>query len=549
MTYVIAQPQIMAAAAADIERIGSALNAAKGAAAGPTSVLLAPAADEVSAAVTKLFGAYGQQYQAVLQRAAGFHNEFTQALAAAGHAYLNTEGAMAAAMGATMPHVVSAVTPINSDLTLILGGTGNPTPGPDYVTNANDLFIRATNLATVKPLFTPEEGYPLTGVKSLTFDKSISVGLDVLDNVIMQQVPPSSTNTLTVFGYSQSAIIASLEMQKLASLGPAAPHADQLNFVLVGNEMNPNGGLLARFPGLSIPSLGLTFYGATPSDTIYPTNIYTLEYDGFADFPRYPINLLSDLNAITGIVAVHPTYLNLDPTQVDNAILLGTSPNYYADGGVTHYYMIPTENLPLLNGLRGIPVIGTPLADLIQPDMRVLVNLGYGDPDFGWSTAPADVPTPFGLFPHVPLSTIANDLAVGAQQGFADFKADLATIPGTPITYRVEPPPLVTALMGPAPGQLAPTPQNIVNTVAKIVSTDYAVLLPTADIGLALITSIPAYDATLFVDQLLAGNLINAIGYPIAADIGLATVAGMTEFISIAEAVVSNIQDIRSLLP
>lgn len=46
----------------------------------------------------------------------------------------------------------------------------------------------------------------------------------------------------------------------------------------------------------------------TPSNTIYPTHIYTLEYDGFADFPRYPINLISDLNAFAGIYYVHNAY-------------------------------------------------------------------------------------------------------------------------------------------------------------------------------------------------------------------------------------------------
>ena len=50
---------------------------------------------------------------------------------------------------------------------------------------------------------------------------------------------------------------------------------------------------------------------------------------------------------------------------------------------MTNYYMIPTQNLPLLDPLRAIPVVGTPLADLLQPDLRVLVNLGYGDPNFG----------------------------------------------------------------------------------------------------------------------------------------------------------------------
>lgn len=129
-------------------------------------------------------------------------------------------------------------------------------------------------------------------------------------------------NAVTVFGWSQSAIIASLEMQRFTAMGGAAPSASDLNFVLVGNEMNPNGGMLARFPDLTLPTLDLTFYGATPSDTIYPTAIYTLEYDGFADFSRYPLNFISDLNAVAGITFVHTKYLDLTPAQVEGATKL-----------------------------------------------------------------------------------------------------------------------------------------------------------------------------------------------------------------------------------
>ncbi|HVX23203.1 MAG TPA: PE-PPE domain-containing protein [Acidimicrobiales bacterium] len=66
-----------------------------------------------------------------------------------------------------------------------------------------------------------------------------------------------------------------------------------------------------------------------------------------------------------------------------------------ADGGVFafgdapfygSYYTIPTQELPLLNPLREIPVVGIPLADLLQPDLEVLVNLGYGNPVVGWGT-------------------------------------------------------------------------------------------------------------------------------------------------------------------
>ncbi|CNH74069.1 PE family protein [Mycobacterium tuberculosis] len=100
-----------------------------------------------------------------------------------------------------------------------------------------------------------------------------------------------------------------------------------------------------------------------------------------------------------------------------------------------------------------------------------------------------------------------------------------------------------------SPPAVPPTPLNVANTIASIISTDYAVLQPTADTLLSFVTTLPAYDATLFVGQLLQGHLANAIGYPIAADIGLATVAALVEIDVIGSAIAQNIADIRSLLP
>lgn len=272
-------------------------------------------------------------------------------------------------------------------------------------------------------------------------------------------------NAVTVFGWSQSAIIASLEMQRFTAMGGAAPSASDLNFVLVGNEMNPNGGMLARFPDLTLPTLDLTFYGATPSDTIYPTAIYTLEYDGFADFSRYPLNFISDLNAVAGITFVHTKYLDLTPAQVEGATKLPTSPGYT---GVTDYYIIRTENRPLLQPLRAVPVIGDPLADLIQPNLKVIVNLGYGDPNYGYSTSYADVRTPFGLWPNVPPQVIADALAAGTQEGILDFTADLQALSAQPLTLPQiqlpQPADLVAAVAA------APTPAEVV-TRARAMST------------------------------------------------------------------------------
>ena len=87
---------------------------------------------------------------------------------------------------------------------------------------------------------------------------------------------------------------------------------------------------------------------------------------------------------------------------------------------------ITTPNgLPLLDPVRAIPVIGNPIADLLQPDLTTIVNLGYGNPNFGWSQGPADVQTYFGLFPHVSQALIAQDLIVGAQQGAHAFVSDI----------------------------------------------------------------------------------------------------------------------------
>jgi PE-PPE domain len=131
----------------------------------------------------------------------------------------------------------------------------------------------------------------------------------------------------------------------------AAEHvpSSDVSFILVGDPSNPNGGFLERFVGGSLPSFGVTsdLTGATPSN-LYPTSIYTKEYDGFADFPQYPINFLSDLNAYVGIAFDHTAYVNLTPQQISGATDLGTFGN-------TTYYMIPTNNLHLLEPLRWIP--------------------------------------------------------------------------------------------------------------------------------------------------------------------------------------------------
>lgn len=88
-------PESLTSAAADVESIGSALNAAHLAAAAPTTGVAAAAADEVSAAIAALFAECGQEYQALITQAGAFQQRFSQALTSAAGGYAAVEGASA----------------------------------------------------------------------------------------------------------------------------------------------------------------------------------------------------------------------------------------------------------------------------------------------------------------------------------------------------------------------------------------------------------------------------------------------------------------------
>lgn len=572
MAHLLTLPEVMAAAAGDVAEIRSAISSAGASAAGATTGMAAAAEDEVSAMTAALFGSYGRDFQSLLHQAGAFHERFAQLMAEAGNAYSQTESEAQAALGALpTPAGAQATGAVGTgalsttaaraedqavNAILIMSSSGFPTPGSAYLQNVFSRylsnFISATGLT---PVSTPEGLYPFTGVKDLTLDISLARGVTQLNNAIMQAISPGGTGSIAVLGYSQSAVIASLEMPKLLAEGynPA-----QVFFTLLGDPSNPNGGLLARFPGLSLPSLGLTLGAATPSND-FATTIYTLEYDGFADFPQYPIDVFADLNALAGIITVHGNYPFLTSAQLASAIQLPQS----GAPSMTTYNLIPTPNLPLLEPLRAIPFLGNPLADLVQPDLTYLVNWGYGDPSFGYSTGPANVATPFGFLPP-PSATIAlgPDLIGGAQQGISAFTSDLVS-QGPPSLPTVSVSSITGALTGgPAPGPLAlPSPASIPATLTGIISgiqtansnvagglvnaasTAYATLLPTADLASALGVSIPSYDVNLFLDgitQAVNGEpiqgLINAFGSPIAADAGLATIGGGFELVAIANA-------------
>ena len=86
-SFVFASPDVLSSASSDLSGIGSAIRAANFAAAPSTTSMVAAASDEVSAAISAVFGAHGQQYQAMSAQVANFHDQFVQALNGGGLMY------------------------------------------------------------------------------------------------------------------------------------------------------------------------------------------------------------------------------------------------------------------------------------------------------------------------------------------------------------------------------------------------------------------------------------------------------------------------------
>jgi hypothetical protein len=298
------------------------------------------------------------------------------------------------------------------------------------------------------PAWPDEPWWKLSGLFDLTGDQSIEAGVANLETA-MADYP---NKPLVIYGYSQGAVVAVKEKRKLAEQYPAGTTAPDIDFVLAGDASVPNGGFGARFPGLHIPVLDWTYDGSEPTDTQFDTTVITRQYDGFADFPLYPLNVIADLNAVLGILYVHswPFEISLpaDPT---------TSPAYQGTHGDSSYYLFETQDLPLFAPLRqlGVPEA---LIDVVEPFFKVIVELGYDRTIKPWE------PTPARLLPSTLDPTkVVTDLVNAVGEG-VDNAAALVGLPA--------------ALTGPTPARVAAL--RPVDATPKIVSGTAAKANPTA---------------------------------------------------------------------
>jgi hypothetical protein len=133
MSFVTTAPPAIAAAAAQLEGVGTSFATESSAAAGSTTAISPAAADEVSILQSGVFSTYGQLYQTVSAQAQAIHQQFVSLLQSSSGSYQETEGANQVGAAASSlsnslasPAAVPAqggLTGIINDLTSFLGGS------------------------------------------------------------------------------------------------------------------------------------------------------------------------------------------------------------------------------------------------------------------------------------------------------------------------------------------------------------------------------------------------------------------------------------------
>lgn len=205
------------------------------------------------------------------------------------------------------------------------------------------------------------------GLSDLTYDDSIAHGVQRLAE---QGAAPGDV----IFGFSQGAVAASLYR---------SAHTGNL-YLLVANPGRPNGGLMARFKGLSVPFFDVTFGGETPHNGDYTIDV-ARQYDGWADFPAQLWNPVAVANALLGILLIHGgTQTELTAEEFRAAECAGSDHYQYDADSNTAYYLIKTPSLPLLMPLEWF--LPRQLVAALGGPLRWFIETAYDRGDYGRPT-------------------------------------------------------------------------------------------------------------------------------------------------------------------
>ena len=288
---------------------------------------------------------------------------------------------------------------------------------------------------TYVPVSYPGTMWPVDGLRDKTFRQSVTAGHTVLAHEIA-----THPGQKVIIGYSLGAVVVNESRKDLEEQYGPNGNPD-IQFVLISNAYKPNGGVLARFPGIWIPFMDI--YSTQPAKPdIFTTTDITNEYDTIGDFPAY-FNPLAIANALVAFPYTHPDqfYDGTDLDKYDNANAVadqtqldGNTTTYHYEDGTTKtvvtnvngststYYVVHTEHLPLLQPLRDLtnPIGASFVLDAIEPTLRVFIDMAYDR-----ETGPGTI-KPFSLFtPTKNIVDALKKLPGAIEEGTENFQNGL----------------------------------------------------------------------------------------------------------------------------
>jgi hypothetical protein len=215
-----------------------------------------------------------------------------------------------------------------------------------------------------------------------TIGESVNTVSDALYAELVSTPGPKIAVGLSGSTMAINEVMRRLDAQR--AIDPTSvPSPEDVSFIVMGDAERGILPALVPFFGATIPGINYTVRPIPV--TAYDVTVVKGEYDGAADWPDRPWNLLAVANALAGSGAfegpdgeeifgsIHFDAIFTDPSGVPAQNITRT---VNAAGGVTTTYLIPTPNLPILLPLlaNGVP---QSTVDVLNAVLKPVVDSAY----------------------------------------------------------------------------------------------------------------------------------------------------------------------------
>jgi hypothetical protein len=268
MSFLTTLPEALAAAAAQLEGIGSGMAAQNAAAAAPTTAIAPAAADQVSALQATQFNAFGNLYQSVSAQAQAIHQQLVTALGSNAGSYGATEATNQAAAASTP---VSGLLGLFSTPGTAGGATSFGINGLQNFTAAASDLISTASIGTLPGYGAPAAGGSVASATGLAGDVTGAEGAAGSGGFGAAAASP----VLASAGSASS--VGKLSVPPAWAAGEAAPEVTTTSATLVGEgwtgalpEAAPISTVPAGIPAVATAGKatgvgGVPRYGAKPT--------------------------------------------------------------------------------------------------------------------------------------------------------------------------------------------------------------------------------------------------------------------------------------------